>query len=413
MNYPQSEVKNTLSDLYENEASASSPVIAHYDDMRPATGARWTVWVSLVGMGVLGVWAHYSMIDQVTRAPAQIIASARTQLVQAVDTGVLASMKVKEGDLVKAGQLLATFDRERAKASVGDSRGKVAALRITLARLHAEVFGKPLSFEKDLLPYAAYISNQRDLYERRKRAIEDDVSSLKSMKALAQQELSMNQALESSGDVSRTEVLRLQRTVADLEAQIANKRNKYFQDAQTEMTKAQEDLNTQRESLNDRSQSLQYTDFYAPMEGRVKNIKANTVGGVIRAGEILLEILPTGEDLIAEAKISPADIASVRVGQSASVKLDAYDYSIFGAMNGEVTYVSPDTLVEDGRNGPVSYYRVHIRIRDTEFKGQDAKEIQILPGMTASVDIKARERSVLSYLTKPIIKTLSQSMGER
>ena len=386
----------------------------HVDELPHPRGARWTLRVAFLGMVLLLVWAGFSKIDQVTRAQAQIIASDRTQIIQAPEQGILTKLHVNEGSIVKAGQLLVTLEKERAQAAVDDSSAKVAALKISLARLHAEVFGKPLQFSPELVQYTDYINNQKNLYERRKTAIGEDIASLQSMLALANQELKMNQALEASGDVSRTEILRLRRGAADIQAQISNKRNKYFQDAQAEMTKAQEELNTQIEQLRDRSQLLEHTELSAPADGIVKNVKVTTAGAVLRSGDVILEILPTGGDLIVEAKIVPADIAFIDVGQSASVKLDAYDYSIFGAMHGEVTYISPDTLTEETRQGTQSYYRVQIRIKESEFKGKaSGTQIQVRPGMTASVDIKAMERTVLSYLTKPITKTLSQSMGER
>jgi adhesin transport system membrane fusion protein len=172
-------------------------------------------------------------------------------------------------------------------------------------------------------------------------------------------------------------------------------------------------LSTQTEQLRDRTQVLEHTELIAPVDAVVNNIKVNTLGGVVRAGDTVMELLPTGDNLIAEAKIPPADIAFVALGQEASVKLDAYDSSIFGSLHGQVSYISPDVLTEESRQGPFMYYRVRIRITGTEFKGEKAHEIQMRPGLTASVDIKAMERTVLSYLTKPISKTFSQSMGER
>jgi len=311
------------------------------------------------------------------------------------------------------GQLLATLQKERAAAAVSDSRAKVAALRITLARLHAEVYGKPLVFDKELRTYTDYIRNQTDLYNKRQTAFNDDVRALREILTLAEDELNINRRLEQSGDVSRAEILRLQRSVADIKAQLAGKRNKYFQDAQAERTKAQEDLSSQTEQLRDRSQVLEHTEVVEPVDAIVNNIKVSTLGGVVRAGDTVMELLPTGDNLIAEAKIPPADIAFVAIGQDASVKLDAYDSSIYGALQGKVSYISPDVLTEETRQGPFIYYRVRIRITGSEFKGDKAKEIQLRPGLTASVEIKARERTVLSYLTKPIYKTFSQSMGER
>ena len=384
------------------------------DDLPPPTGARWTLRVAFIGIVVLAIWAGFSKVDQVTRAQAQIIATDRTQVIQTPEQGVLTKIHVQEGQVVKPGQLLVTLEKERAQAAVDDSKAKVAALRIALARLRAEVYGQPLKFPPELAGYTDYISNQKSLYERRKTAIGQDIASLQNMLVLADQELKMNQSLEARGDVSRAEILRLQRMAADIQAQISNKRNKYFQDAQAEMTKAQEDLSSQTEQLRDRSQVLDHTELVAPGEGVVKNIKVTTLGAVVRPGDTVMEILPTGGDLVAEAKISPADIAFITVGQTANVKLDAYDYSIFGSMRGEVTYISPDTIVEETRQGPQPFYRVQIRIREAEFKSKNLTEqIQVRPGMTASIDIKAMERTVLSYLTKPITKTLTQSMGER
>ena len=382
-------------------------------DLHAPLTARWSIRVMVGGILLLLLWSYVGKIDQVTRAQAQIIAQERTQLVQSSDGGVVTQLHVKEGDVVKAGQLLATLQKERAAAAVSDSRAKVAALNITLARLQAEVYGKPLVFNKELLIYADYIRNQTDLYNKRQTAFNDDIRALQEILALGQDELSINRQLEKSGDVSRAEILRLQRSVADIQAQLAAKRNKYFQDAQAEMTKAQEELSTQNEQLRDRSQVLEHTELVVPVDAVVNNIKVSTVGGVVRAGDTVMELLPMGDNLIAEAKIPPADIAFVAIGQDASVKLDAYDASIFGALNAKVSYISPDVLSEETRQGPFVYYRVRMRITGSEFKGDQANEIQLRPGLTASVEIKAMERTVLSYLTKPIFKAFSQSMGER
>lgn len=382
-------------------------------DLPAPRGARWVLYSMLAGVLLLLGWATVAEIDQVTRAPATLIAAARTQLVQSPESGVVTRLHVKEGDAVKAGQLLVTLQKERAQAAVADSSAKVAALRITLARLQAEVYGQALRFDADLQAYPDYIRNQTELYTKRKRAFTDDIRALEKILAISRSELGINQGLLPTGDVSLSEILRLQRTEADIQAQITNKRNKFFQDSQAEMTKAQEELSTQTEQLRDRSQLLEHTELVAPADGVVNNIRATTPGAVLRQGDVVLELLPTGADLVAEAKISPSDIAFISVGQSASVKLDAYDASIFGAMNGQVSYISPDVLTEDTRQGPHSYYRVRIRITDAEFKGKKSSEIILRAGLTASVDIKAMERTVLSYLTKPISKTFSQSLGER
>ena len=383
------------------------------DDLPRPHGSRLGIAIIVAGLIVLLIWAAFSKIDQVTRASARVIAAERTQVIQAPDAGVVTKLHVREGDVVKTGQLLVTLEKERAQAAVDDSKAKVAALRITVSRLQAEVYGKPLRFESDLLVYSDYIRNQTDLYNRRQTAFNGDIGSLQRMLKIADRELQINSRLVATFDVSVAEVLRLERAAADISAQITNRRNKYFQDSQTEMTKAQEDLNTQQELLRDRIQVLDHTELLSPANGIVNNIRATTLGAVLRAGDTVLEISPTDGDLIAEAKVNPSDIAFVEVGQTAFVKLDAYDSSIFGALTGRVIYVSPDSLTEDSKQGPTSFYRVHVLVKEAEFKSSKTREIQMRPGLTATVEIKARERTVLSYLTKPISKTLSYSMGER
>ena len=373
---------------------------------------RIIIWGALLGILVLIVWAYFAQIDQVTRASGTVIASARTQDIQAVEGGVLTDILVKEGDEVKKGQLLVTLEEERAQAAVANSGSKIAALKAKIARLEAEIFERPLVFPEGIKNYSEYIENQTQLYNRRRQAIDQDVNSLQRMMVLAQQELSMNEPLLTYGDVSQADVIKLRRQVAEIQAQITNKRNKYFEEAQSEMTKAQEELDVELEQLRDHSQVLEEKNLYAPTDGKVNNILITTIGGVVKPGEIIMEILPTSSDLIVEAKVSPADIAYVKENQLASVKLDAYDYSIFGAMNGNVIYISPDTLMEQTPKGEEPYYRVQIKITGAEFAGR-RDEIVIKPGMTASVDIKAQERSVLSYLTKPITKTFSEGLGER
>ena len=370
------------------------------------------IWVALAVIIVLITWASFAKIDQVTRAQATVIASDRTQEIQATDNGVVSELLVKEGDDVKKGDLLAILEEERAKAALGNSATKVAALRARVARLEAEIFDRPLIFPEEIQKYAEYVQNQTELYNRRRQAITQDVASLQKMLELAKRELAMNEPLLAHGDVSQADVIRLRRQVADIEAQITNKGYKYFEDAQTELTKTQEELESETEQLRDRAQVLEEKRLFAPVDGKVNNIAVTTIGGVVRSGDTIMQLLPTSSDLVVEAKVRPVDIAYVKEGQTASVKLDAYDYSIFGAMNGEVIYISPDTLMEKTPQGDKPYYRVQIRIEGAQVAARE-DEIIIKPGMTASVDIKEMERTVLSYLTKPITKTLSEGLGER
>jgi membrane fusion protein, adhesin transport system len=380
---------------------------------QPLTKARWILWVSFIGFIFLLLWAQWAEIDQITRAPGQVIAKARTQIVQAAEGGVLKKLMVKEGDAVTKGQVLGVLERSRAQAAVNDSQAKVAALRITMARLTAEVRGQALQFPLALQKYSEYVQNQRALFTQRQLALNEDVGALSKSLALAKEELAMHQPLLEAGDVSKSDILRLERQVSDIQSQITNKRNKYLQDAQTEMTKTQEDLRTQEETLSDKTQLLVHTELIAPANGIVKNIKIHTEGGVLRPSEELLQILPTNEDLIVEAKLKPIEVAFIKVGLPVTIKLDAYDYSIFGSLRGVVSYISPDTLSEDTKQGELIFYRVQIKLIEREFKGPQAQNIDVRPGLTATVEIKTGKRSVLDYLTKPITKTLTQGLHER
>jgi len=370
----------------------------------------YTLTVLLI---IFSVWAVNFEIEKSVRAQGQIIATDKTQVIQSPDAGVIFKINVKEGDVVKKGDVLVELEKERANAAFMDTSSKIAALQVTITRLQAEVYDRPLVFSKSLLQYREFIANQTNLYQRRKQAIDEDVSVLNESLKLAEDELAMNMPLLKSGDIGKSDVLKLQRQIVDIKGQITNKKNKYFQDAQAEMTKAQEELATQDQALMDRKQLLEHTTLLSPMDGVVKKVSMTTIGGVLRQGDEVMEILPTESDLIVEAKIQPIDMSHLTIGLPALIKLDAYDYSIYGAMVGEVEYISADALSEQTRNGESIYYKAKIRIKEKEFKNNFAKEIQINPGMTVTIDIKTGKRTVMEYLTKPLTKTINESMREK
>ncbi len=358
-------------------------------------------------------WASVAEIDQVSRATGQVIPSGRVQIVQSTDGGVIEAINVREGDRVRAGQVLVTLDRVRLAAAVDEGRAKVASLKTVKARIEAELFQQPLVFPQDVQDFPDFMANQRQLFSRRRAAQTQDIAALNTMLRLVRQELTMNQPLLEYGDVSRSEVLRLERSVADIEGQIANRQNRYLQELQTEYAKVEEELVTAEQTLTQRLSALADTELEAPTDGIVKNVRLTTVGGVLRPSDEVLQIVPTGEELIVEAKVSPADIAYVRLGQSASVKFDAYDSSIFGSADGRVSYISPDTLSEQSPSGERVYYRVHIRVDTSTMRPRAGETITIQPGMTATTEILTGHNTILRYLLKPIIRTVDQSFGER
>lgn len=380
--------------------------------MRMTSSRQVIILTALTLVGFIG-WASLAEIDQVSRASGQVIPSGRIQIVQSTDGGVIETISVKEGDRVRKGQVLVTLDRVSLAAAVDEGGAKVASLKTTKARITAELFDKPLVFPDDVKDFPDFVANQRQLFAKRRAAQMQDISALNRMLRLVRQELAMNEPLLQYGDVSRSEILRLERSVAEIEGQIANRRNKYLQDLQAEYAKIEEDLVTAEQTLKQRVAGLANTELEAPTDGIVKNVRLTTIGGVLRPSDEVLQIVPTGEELIVEAKVSPTDIAFVRLGQSASVKFDAYDPSIYGSADGRVIYISPDTIMEQKSGGEQIFYRVHIRVDTRTMRPRAAEKVKIQPGMTATTEILTGQNTVLKYLLKPIIKTADQSFGER
>ncbi len=360
------------------------------------------------------VWSSFARIDQVSHARGRVIAAAKTQQIQSAIDGVIEKLYVKEGDRVKRGERLVLLERNQAKAAYEDIKAKVAALKATVERLSAEVYGRPLKFDEALKKdYPEFVANQTALFKRRQQAVNDDIKALTESLKLAQQELALKEPLIKRGDIGKTEVIRLKRDIADIKGKITNTRNKYFQESQTDLTKAEEELSTKEQELADKKITLERTIITSPMNAIVKNIIITTRGARVRPGDVIMELVPLGDELVIEAKMKPADISFVRVGQTAAIKLDAYDYSIYGMFHGKVKYISPDTLVEKTPEGEQRYFRVLITLGKTELTAKNGQKIALSPGMTAQVDIVTGNRTVLTYLTKPIIKTFSEAFHER
>lgn len=383
------------------------PEFLHLSPSRRVIFLTATAFFGFVG------WASFAEIEQVSRSSGQVIPSGRVQILQSSDGGVIKAINVKEGDRVRKGQVLVTLDRVRLEAAVDEGRAKVASLKTAKARIEAELFDKPLVFSDDVKDFPDFMASQRQLFMKRRTAQTQDIAALNRMLRLVRQELVMNQPLVQYGDVSRSEILRLERSVADLEGQIASRQNKYLQDLQTEYAKVEEELVSTEQVLTQRTAALADTTLEAPTDGIVKNVRLTTIGGVLRPSDEVLQIVPTGEELIVETKVSPADIAYVRIGQKASVKFDAYDSSVFGSADGRVSYISPDTLTEQRQTGDQVYYRVHIRVDTRTMRRRGNEKVEIQPGMTATSEIITGHNTVLKYLLKPIIKTVDQSFGER
>jgi adhesin transport system membrane fusion protein len=371
------------------------------------------ILVMAVMFTVFVAWAAWFEIDQTVRAQGSIVTTARTQIIQAADGGVLAEILVQEGQEVKAGQRLAMLERDRSSAAYEESRSKVAALQAALIRARAESTGVKPVFPAELNSYPDFVTSQQRLYVQKRETLRSAVDSIDDALKIARQELEMNQTLLKSGDVSRVEVMRALRQVGDLEARLNELKNKYEQEARAEVAKLEDELASQRHRLEERRSVLEHTDLSAPVAGIVKYLRVNTVGGVLRAGDELMQISPTESEMLIEARINPADIGQLELGLPVQIKLDAFDYSVYGMLTGKLTYISSDTLVEQGANGQsLSYYRARIQIDRNQVNPMLAR-VELKPGMTSTIDIKTKTRSVLRYLMKPVIRTFSGALNER
>lgn len=361
------------------------------------------------------VWAYFFEIDAAVKASGKIIPTARTQVVQVADGGVLAKLLVEEGQYVQEGQLLAVLERERANASFEEVRAQEAAFNVALIRALAESQNKTPVFGASFAEYQEFVLAQKKLFTQRKKTLTDRLSFLTRARNLAQQELNMNQDLFATGDSSRLEVMRAERQLSELEGEISAVKNKYMEDARLEVSKLKTDLSNARYKLEEKSDLLQHTEIFAPQTGIVKYLKMTTVGGVLRAGDELIQISPTEGKLVVELQLSPADIGQLTIALPSTVSLGAFDYTIYGSLDGELTYISSDTLTEEGPNGrPMTYYRAQIAIaEDYRLRNPKFTHIDLKPGMTADVNIKTDRRTVLTYLSKPITRAFGGALTEK
>ena len=384
-------------------------------------GSGKLIWLLAACVAVFIAWAAYFEIDQTIHTTGQVILSARTQLVQAADGGVLKELKVKEGDTVKSGQLLAVLEKERVQANLDETRSKIMSLKAALLRAKAEVALSAPQFGSEFRNYPEFVSSQMGLFTQRKLSLDEELRSLQDALSMALQEKRMNDNLFKNGDVSELDVLRAKRQVTEIEGRMSASKNKYLQETRTELTRVEDELSVQMQKLSGAENLLHHTALKAPMDGVVKTLKIHTLGGVLRPGDELMHIAPVGDNLLVEARVLPVDMGQLVVGQTVQISLDAYDYSLYGNLTGELIDISPDTLSDTNAQGssvntpngqPSVYYKVNIRLAK-EQTNPKAQLIEVKPGMTASIDIRTGTRNLLNYLMKPVIKTLGNSLNER
>ena len=373
------------------------------------------VWLVVLALGAMVWWASISEIDQVVRATGTVIASRRVQVIQSVDGGVLTQLSVAEGDHVHARQVIARLDDTRTRSELAAAEAKRASLLASAARLRAELDGAPVSYPPEVRRFPEFVRAQDELLAGRRENLRVDVAGMESMVAAAQDELKITEKLVSDGDSSQLELLRARRQVNEAQAKLNSRRNQYTQDANTELAKTRDELDQAEQQATQKRRQLENVVVVSPMEGIVKNVRFTTLGAVLKPGDELLSIVPLDDKMIVETKVQPRDIAAVHPGLEASIKFDAYDYTIFGMVPAQVTYVSADSMREESQsaNAPAStFYRVHV-LTPSPAKSRTGRTIDVIPGMTATVDIRTGRRTVLEFLLKPVTKTFSEAFGEK
>lgn len=413
-------------------------------------GARVLVWLSVATVLVLLVWAGLASLDEVTRGEGKVIPSRQIQVLQSMDGGIVSEILVREGQTVKAGELLLKVDPTRMVSSLRENRSQYLALLAKAARLKALADGArfipPEGMDKEA---PEIVEQERQLFESRRSELDATIGvarqqasqrtqELVSVKARREQaaqsytltarELEMTRPLAKSGAVSDVELLRLERDVARyrgerdsansdiprIEAAINEAMRKiqevelaFRNTARSELSETNAKLSALSEGSTALADRVKQTDIRSPVNGTVKQLRVNTVGGVVQPGKDLIELVPSDDALLLEARVLPRDIAFLRPGQKAMVKFTAYDFATYGGLDATLEHISADSVLDDKGN---AFFLVRVRTLSTSLGPQ---KLPIIPGMVAEVDILTGKKTVLSYLLKPILRAKANALTER
>jgi len=399
------------------------------------------------------IWANHAVLDEVTRGEARVVPSSKIQVIQNLEGGIVSELLVTDGQIVQQGDVLLRIANTAALANYRDSRNQFLTLTAAIARLEAEASGNALVMPSEVVTEAPSIAaDEQSLYSAQTGQLASQIAVLQSqlterqqevveMRAkeqsltrtldLARQERAITEPLVSTGAASRMELVHLERTVADIDGQVTairlsipraeaalaeakqridEKVATFRSDAGVELNKRRADLSTISDKIVAERDRVTRTEVRSPVHGVVKELKINTIGGVVLPGQDLVELVPLEDSLLVEAKIRPSDIAFLRPGQPAVVKISAYDYSIYSGLKAKLEQISADSIKEKTRGD--NFFRVTLRTAQNHL-GSDAHPLPIIPGMTASVEILTGHRTVLDYLLKPIFKARERALHER
>ncbi|VEF11075.1 HlyD family type I secretion membrane fusion protein [Pseudomonas fluorescens] len=370
-------------------------------DERALAGGAKVIWGCALMLACFVAWAAWFEVVEVSTGTGKVVPSSREQVIQSMEGGILEQLNVSEGALVERGQILAQLDPVKNQSNVGESAAKYRAALASVNRLQAEVSENPLTFDPSLQEFPDLIRAETELYQTRRKGLAETLDGIQSSLKLVRSELAITENLAKIGASSRVEVLRLTRQRSELELKATEARSDYMVRAREDLAKANAEAQMLEAVIRGRTDSLSRLTLRSPVRGIVKDIEVSTIGGVIAPNGQVMQIVPLDEQLLIETRISPRDIAFIHPGQAAKVKITAYDYSIYGSLDGEVVTISPDTI-QDEAKPEIFYYRVFIRTASDELRNKAGKRFAIVPGMIATVDIRTGEKTVLDYLIKPL-----------
>ncbi|REE93398.1 HlyD family efflux transporter periplasmic adaptor subunit [Cupriavidus plantarum] len=379
---------------------------------QPATGPRYLLWLIVGAIAIFLAWAGFAVLDEVAVGEGKVTPASKGQIIQSLEGGIVSELSVREGDVVQAGQQLATLDPVLARSSMEEALEKIVALQARAARLRAEMNdAASVSFPPELAKEQAVVERERQAFETNRRAFRENVSNLQKQLKLAQDELQIALPLLRTGATNEVEILRLRQKAAELSTKLSATQSEYYVALKSDYATTMGDLGPLLKVREGREDLLRRTSITSPSRGIVKDIRISTIGGVVSPGGVLMEIVPLGDQLLVEARLSPRDIAFIHPGQPATVKISAYESSVYGTLPAKVDRISPDTI-EDQVDKRVYYYRVYLLTDHAYLETSDGKRHPILPGMVATAEIQTGHRTVLQYLLKPLNRA-AEALRER
>lgn len=371
---------------------------------RQVRGARALLFCCVVTVVAFVGWAWWATLDDVTRGEGRVVPAGRLQSIQSLDGGLLSRLLVTEGDEVAVGQILLELDDTRYLAAYRETEEQVHTLVAAVARLEAEVSGaKSIRFPDRYSLDASLRNAEQELFSARQGRLKEMLRSLAEKKALARKQLQLLTPLWQSQAVSEMELIQIQRDIAALEGEGLGISRSFAEDAYSELVQKKGEVSRLLQVAAQRSDQLERTRVRSPVRGKVNTINVTTAGAVIGRGELIMDILPLDDTLLVETRVKPKDVAFLAPGMPATVRLTAYDFSVYGSAGGKVVKISADSIQEDTLRGKETFYKVLVSL-DKDYVGAPEQGLAVKPGMMAEVDIKTGQRSVLSYLLNPILK---------